>query len=187
MEYHARLVEAANFIKTHLGTADVAVVLGSGLNNFTDELSDKKVRGGSRGADIGFLQVLQYSEIPHIPQTSVVGHAGQLVLGKIGDRDVLCLAGRVHGYEGKQMFELTFFSRVLALLGVKLLVATNASGGAMQGMYNGCLMIIKDHINLYRRNPLAGISGIPIELIGCCRYLSSSRTVQSIPRHESDI
>src|SRR5690554_1716310 len=101
---------------------------------------------------------------------TVAGHTGKLVLVHIGNKyvhnrlfqhpltplQVLCLAGRIHSYEGKAMFVLTFFTRILALMGCKLLVANNAAGGSMEGMYNGCLMIIRDHINFYKRNPLAG-------------------------------
>jgi purine-nucleoside phosphorylase len=115
------------------------------LGNFVDELHDRKE--------------LAYSEIPGAPQTSVAGHAGKLVRGKLyGDRWVLCMAGRTHGYEGKYMYELNFMARMLAYCGVKLLIATNASGGCLPGMLPGCLMIINDHINFYKRNPLAGIS-----------------------------
>jgi purine-nucleoside phosphorylase len=102
-----------------------------------------------------------------MPTTTVKGHAGKMVLGDIHGKRIICLAGRVHGYEGisshhsslilgYEMYELNFTARLLALLGVKLLVATNAAGGSQPGMYPGCLMIITDHINFYRRNPLAG-------------------------------
>lgn len=102
------------------------------------------------------IKELSYSQVPNLPQTTVKGHQGKFVIGELGNKRVLCLAGRVHGYEGLQMFELTFMARVLGMLGVKLFIATNASGGCAKGMYPGCLMIIRDHINFYHRNPLTG-------------------------------
>eukprot|EP01114_Cavostelium_apophysatum_P004747 TRINITY_DN1509_c0_g1_i1.p1 TRINITY_DN1509_c0_g1~~TRINITY_DN1509_c0_g1_i1.p1 ORF type:complete len:846 (-),score=149.54 TRINITY_DN1509_c0_g1_i1:28-2565(-) len=140
-DYYEKAKLAADFIVHHVGTAEIAVVLGSGLNNFTDELSNTKA--------------LSYSEIPHVPRPTVKGHSGKLVAGEIGNKRVICLAGRSHAYEGRHSYELTFFARVLKLVGCKLVISTNASGGAMEGMYPGCLMIIRDHINFYHRNPLA--------------------------------
>lgn len=140
-DYLSKANEAADYIVKRLGNAEIAVILGSGLNNFTEELENPTE--------------LIYGDIPHIPQPTVKGHSGKLVSGIIGNKKVFCLAGRSHSYEGRHMYELTFLTRVLKLAGCKLMISTNASGGAMEGMYPGCLMIINDHINFYKRNPLA--------------------------------
>jgi purine-nucleoside phosphorylase len=87
-----------------------------------------------------------------MPQTSIIGHAGLLIRGRIGQRTVLCLAGRIHAYEGYHMYQLTFTTRLMALLGVKIFMATNAAGGAIPGMWPGCIMMITDHLNLLRRS-----------------------------------
>jgi len=140
-EYYSKVREAAKYVKENLGTSDIAVVLGSGLNDFTSQLTDAKE--------------LPYSSIPHMPKTTVFGHSGKLVLGDLDKKKVLLLAGRSHGYEGKEMHTLIFTTNVLSEIGVKIFVATNASGGAMKGMWPGCLMLIHDHINFWHRNPLS--------------------------------
>jgi purine-nucleoside phosphorylase len=121
---------------------DVAVVLGSGLGDFADGLSA--------------ATVIPYHEIPHWPASAVVGHAGKLVAGGAAGRPVLALAGRVHVYEGHPMRTVTFGVRVLATLGVKTLVLTNAAGGINTSFSQGALMLLTDHINLMGTNPLVG-------------------------------
>jgi purine-nucleoside phosphorylase len=120
----------------------VAAVLGSGLGAFADELDDR-------------LEV-PYAEIPHWPASTAVGHAGRLVFGKLGDLEVVAQAGRAHLYEGHTPYQVTFGVRVLASLGVKSIVFTNAAGGINLKLQRGGLVLISDHINLQGSNPLVG-------------------------------
>ncbi len=120
----------------------VAVVLGSGLGAFADELDDR-------------LEV-PYAEIPDWPASTAVGHAGRLVFGKLGDLEVVAQAGRAHLYEGHSPYHVTFGVRVLASLGVKSIVFTNAAGGINLKLARGGLVLISDHINLQGSNPLIG-------------------------------
>eukprot|EP01102_Stenamoeba_stenopodia_P012661 TRINITY_DN4023_c0_g1_i1.p1 TRINITY_DN4023_c0_g1~~TRINITY_DN4023_c0_g1_i1.p1 ORF type:complete len:654 (-),score=154.82 TRINITY_DN4023_c0_g1_i1:963-2849(-) len=142
-EYYAQIVEAAQYVREKLGTADIALVLGSGLNGLTKLLSDPKE--------------LHYSEIPHMPQTAIIGHAGVLIRGTVNRRPVFFLAGRVHAYEGYHMYQLSFSARLMAMLGVKVFMATNAAGGAIPGMWPGCIMRMTDHVNLFRRSILGDV------------------------------
>ena len=120
----------------------VAVVLGSGLGAFADELSNPLV--------------VPYSEIPDWPAPTAVGHAGRLVFGWLGDLSIVVMAGRVHLYEGYSPQQVTFGVRVLARLGVTSMVFTNAAGGVNLKLSRGGLMLISDHINLQGSNPLIG-------------------------------
>ena len=142
--YFDRVSEAAGFLAARVGEPrpDVAVVLGSGLGDFASHLGDP--------LDIG------YGEIPHWPAARVIGHAGRLVVGRVGGRRVAALSGRAHFYEGHDMATVTFATRAMALLGVKVLVLTNAAGGINTGFSQGALMLIDDHINLIGTNPLIG-------------------------------
>jgi len=134
---------AAKFIASHSPVKPlVAVVLGSGLGDFAGEVSDA-VRIG-------------YKEIPHFAQSTAVGHAGQLVLGNIGAAPVAIMQGRVHLYEGYPVQSVVFPMRVLARMGVKAAVLTNAAGGINLDYGQGRLVVIKDHINLQGQNPLVG-------------------------------
>jgi len=119
-----------------------AVVLGSGLGAFADELSD--------------ADVIPYAEIPHWPCSTAAGHAGKLVLGRLGKLDVAVMAGRAHLYEGYTAAQVTFGVRVLGMLGVRRIVFTNAAGGINLALERGGLVLIADHINLQGCNPLAG-------------------------------
>jgi purine-nucleoside phosphorylase len=124
------------------GTPDVAIVLGSGLGDFADALQEGRTT--------------PYGDIPHWPATSVVGHAGRLALGSLAGRRVATLSGRVHFYEGHAMSTVTFATRVLGTLGVRILILTNAAGGINVAFEPGTLMLIEDHINLLGTNPLIG-------------------------------
>jgi purine-nucleoside phosphorylase len=121
---------------------EIAVVLGSGLGDFAGTLSEPVV--------------LPYEQIPHWPVSRVVGHAGRLVAGTVVGRRVLALAGRSHFYEGHSMGVVTFATRVLGRLGVKVLVITNAAGGINERFATGALMVIDDHVNFMGTNPLVG-------------------------------
>jgi purine-nucleoside phosphorylase len=120
----------------------VAVVLGSGLGAFADELTER--------TDI------PYNEIPGWPGSTAVGHAGKLIVGKLGEIDVAVMAGRAHLYEGYSAAQVTFGVRVLGAWGVRSIVFTNAAGGINTAFERGGLVLISDHINLQGTNPLVG-------------------------------
>jgi len=120
----------------------VGIVLGSGLGGFADTLENRTER--------------LYSEISGWPVSTAVGHAGKLVTGRIGDTDVIVLAGRAHLYEGYTAHEVTFGIRELARRGVRSLILTNAAGGINASYKPGDLVLISDHINLLGANPLTG-------------------------------
>lgn len=120
----------------------VALVLGSGLGDYADTLEDSVK--------------IPYSEIPNFPQPTVEGHTGAFVFGKKQGKAVVVAQGRVHYYEGLPMQEITLPVRVLAAMGVKTLVLTNAAGGVNLGYTPGTLMLIADHINFSGNNPLIG-------------------------------
>ena len=135
--------EAAAVIRSRCGEPPrTAVVLGSGLGDVADTLGDP----------IAF----DYTELPHWPVATVVGHPGRLVVGTVAGRRVAALAGRAHLYEGKAPGAVAFATRVMARLGVRHLILTNAAGGINTGFAEGALMVIDDHINLLGANPLAG-------------------------------
>ena len=137
------IAETAAFLREAIAPVpDVAIVLGSGLGDFAGGLSDSKV--------------LPYAEIPNWPVSKVIGHAGQLVVGAVGGRRVIALSGRSHFYEGHSMDVVTFATRVLGQLGVKILILTNAAGGINTRFSSGALMLISDHINFMGTNPLVG-------------------------------
>jgi len=135
--------EAADFIlsKTSL-RPKLALVLGSGLGAFADELEDRVV--------------LPYSTIPHFPISSAEGHAGNLVVGRVGNVAVAAMQGRVHYYEGHTMLRVTFPMRVFCRVGVKGALLTNAAGGIGPKLKPGCLVVLSDHINLQGTNALIG-------------------------------
>jgi purine-nucleoside phosphorylase len=122
----------------------IAIVLGSGLGAFAEQLE---------GAT-----AISFGDIPHFPQSTVPGHSGKLVIGKVAGVPVAVMQGRVHAYEGYSSEEVTFPVRVLGRMGVKTLVLTNAAGGINEGLKQGQLVLIADHINLSGRNPVAGLN-----------------------------
>jgi purine-nucleoside phosphorylase len=137
IEEAKRLLESRTPVRPTVG-----VVLGSGLGAFADELSER--------TDI------PYAEIPGWPGSTAVGHAGKLVIGKLGELAVAVMAGRAHLYEGYTPAQVTFGVRVLGRLGVRSMVFTNAAGGIDLTLEQGGLVLISDHINLQGVNPLAG-------------------------------
>ena len=120
----------------------IGVVLGSGLGAFADTLEDRAET--------------PYSEIPGWPISTAVGHAGKLVAGRVGDTDLIVLAGRAHLYEGYTAAQVTFGIRELWRRGVRSVVLTNAAGGINLNYKPGELVLISDHINLLGVNPLTG-------------------------------
>lgn len=120
----------------------IAIVLGSGLGAFADALTDPVV--------------IPYEEIPDFARSTVEGHAGRLVIGKLEDKTVAVMQGRFHYYEGYSLEEVTLPIRAFGLLGVKSLILTNAAGGINANFHPGSLMLISDHINLMFQSPLRG-------------------------------
>lgn len=140
---YERAEEAARFVLTKTTLRpEIALVLGSGLGAFADELTDA-VR-------------ISFAEIPHYPTTSAEGHAGTLVLGKVGDIAVAAMQGRVHFYEGHAIKDVVFPMRVFGRMGIKAAILTNAAGGISTRLKQGCLVILQDHINLQGTNALTG-------------------------------
>jgi len=135
--------DAVAYLRSKIDRAPrIAVVLGSGLGAFADELSGAKQ--------------VPYSEIPGWPASTAVGHAGKLVFGKLGDLDVAVMAGRCHLYEGYTPAQVTLAVRALHALGARSIVLTNAAGGINLSYSQGSLVLIYDHINLQGSNPLLG-------------------------------
>ncbi len=123
----------------------IAVILGSGIGALADALEDP--------------DIVPYGDIPHWPASTVVGHSGRLVIGKLEDKPLLVMQGRIHYYEGYEMPWVTFPIRVLHALGVEILVVTNAAGGLNKAFGVGDLMLLTDHINVVGMmglNPLRG-------------------------------
>lgn len=141
--YYDRVAAAAGWLRERHGDPpEVAIVLGSGLGEFTRALDD--------------AVVCAYDDVPNWPASAVVGHAGRLVVGSIAGRRVAALSGRAHYYEGHDLRTVTFATRALALYGVPRIVLTNAAGGINFDLTPGTLMLIEDHINLMGANPLVG-------------------------------
>ncbi len=138
----ARLEETVRAIraKTNI-TPRVGLVLGSGLGAFADALGGPKI---------------PYTEIPNMPTSKVVGHAGNLCFGEVGSVPVVCMQGRVHFYEGHDLDAVVHGVRTMARLGVSAVLLTNAAGGCDPNFRAGDLMIVTDHINLTARSPLIG-------------------------------
>lgn len=136
-------VEAAEFIKSRYDKPiETALVLGSGLGAFADEVEN--------------AVSIPYAEIPHFALSTVEGHAGRLVLGEVEGVSVAVQNGRFHYYEGYEMEQVMFPMRTFGRLGVKNVVLTNAAGSVRTSMKPGTLMLIRDHINLMGVNPLRG-------------------------------
>ena len=141
--FYTKVNESAEFIKLRTKyTPDLAIILGSGLGGLVDTIVDK--------------EIIPYNEIPGFPKSNLEGHAGNLVFGKIGNKEVVCMQGRFHYYEGFAMKEVTYPVYVMKLLGVKNLIVTNAAGGINSEFKPGDLMLIEDYINFIGNNPLIG-------------------------------
>ena len=120
----------------------IGIILGSGLGDLADEIQDSIK--------------IPYAQIPHFPVSTVVGHEGQLVIGKLEGKIVLAMQGRFHYYEGYPMQDVTYPIRVMKQLGIEKLIVTNAAGAVNKSFIPGDLMLISDHINLSGTNPLIG-------------------------------
>ncbi|NDW12361.1 purine-nucleoside phosphorylase [Bacteroides sp. 214] len=138
-----KIKETALFLKERMNTSpETAIILGTGLGRLVDEITEK--------------YEIQYEDIPNFPISTVEGHSGKLIFGKLGNKDIMAMQGRFHYYEGYSMQECTFPVRVMKELGIKTLFVSNASGGTNANFEIGDLMIITDHINYFPEHPLRG-------------------------------
>ena len=138
-----KIQETADFLKSKMHThPETAIILGTGLGSLANEITDKY--------EIG------YETIPNFPVSTVEGHSGKLIFGKLGNKDIMAMQGRFHFYEGYSMKEVTFPIRVMRELGIKTLFVSNAAGGMNPAFEIGDLMIITDHINFFPEHPLRG-------------------------------
>lgn len=138
-----RIQHTADYLRSRIPTTPVVgVILGSGLGGLVDSVTDETA--------------FPYSEIPHLPQSTVHGHAGKLIAGTLGGKPVLMMAGRFHYYEGFGMDAVTFPVRVMKALGVETLIVSNAAGAMNPAYEVGDIMLIRDHINLFPEHPLRG-------------------------------
>jgi purine-nucleoside phosphorylase len=134
---------AAEYIRSRVSVVPkIAIILGSGLGPFAYHVEQSIS--------------IPFTEIPHFPKPSVVGHSGLLVIGKLHGTPIVVLQGRVHYYEGYSASEVIFPLRVLKQLGIETLIVTNAAGGIREGLVRGQLVLISDHINFTGTNPLIG-------------------------------
>lgn len=138
-----KIQETASFIKSKIDIIpNIAIILGTGLGELVHEIEDQKE--------------IIYQDIPNFPLSTVEGHSGKLIFGKLGGKDIIAMQGRFHYYEGYSMQEVTFPIRVFQALGIKYLFVSNASGG-MNGSFDiGDIMLIDDHINQFPEHPLRG-------------------------------
>jgi purine-nucleoside phosphorylase len=140
---YEKIQETAAFLKERMTSKpETAIILGSGLGHLADEIEVENE--------------IAYSEIPNMPVSTVEGHSGKLLFGKLGGKEVLAMQGRFHYYEGYSMKEVTFPVRVMYELGIKNLLVSNAAGGMNPAFHVGDLMVIDDQINLFPENPLRG-------------------------------
>ena len=138
-----RIQETAAFLKARMHThPETAIILGTGLGSLVHEITDK--------------YEISYEDIPNFPVSTVEGHSGKLIFGKLGDKDIMAMQGRFHFYEGYAMTEVTFPVRVMRELGIRTLFVSNAAGGMNPAFEIGDLMIITDHINFFPEHPLRG-------------------------------
>lgn len=144
-QYMQDIIKTSEFLKAKIGRIpDVAVVLGSGLGTFADGLEEK-------------IEI-PYGEIPGFVVSTVIGHAGKLIIGFLGEKMVLAMQGRFHLYEGHDAHKVSFPVRVFKTMGINNLILTNAAGGVSRALNPGDLMIISDHISFYAPSPLKGIN-----------------------------
>jgi len=133
---------AANLRPLIPETTEIAVILGTGLGELARAIDKERE--------------IPYSSIPHFPVSTVQGHSGNLIIGKLGGRPIIAMQGRFHFYEGWSMSEVTYPIRVMQLLGIKYLFVSNAAGGMNSSFDIGDIMLIDDHINLFPEHPLRG-------------------------------
>ena len=138
-----KIKETAEYIRSQMTTQPhIGIILGTGLGNLATQITDR-------------LEI-PYKSIPNFPISTVEGHSGKLIIGKLGGVDVMAMQGRFHYYEGYNMKEVTFPVRVMHAVGIDTLFVSNASGGVNPDFEIGDLMIITDHINVFPEHPLRG-------------------------------
>jgi purine-nucleoside phosphorylase len=139
----SRIKETVEFLRERIPfKPEVGIILGTGLGDLVNEIE--------------IHHTIPYSLIPDFPVPTVTGHRGQLIFGTMSGKNIVAMQGRFHYYEGYSMTELAFPVRVMKLLGIRLLILSNASGGVNPSFSIGDLMVIEDHINLMKDNPLIG-------------------------------
>ena len=139
----AKVTESVEFInQKNKIKPKIAIILGTGLGRLAEDIEEK--------------EIISYSEIPNFPISTVQSHDGNLILGKLGNKEVVAMQGRFHYYEGYSLQEVTFPVRVMKKLGADTIIISNAAGGMNRFFKRGDLMLITDHINLFGDNPLIG-------------------------------
>ena len=140
---YEKIQETVSWLKARMHTSPkTAIILGTGLGQLASEITDS--------------YEFSYKDIPHFPVSTVEGHAGKLIFGKLGGKDIMAMEGRFHFYEGYAMKEVTFPVRVMRALEIETLFVSNASGGMNPDFHVGDLMVITDHINFFPEHPLRG-------------------------------
>ncbi|WP_323757239.1 purine-nucleoside phosphorylase [Roseivirga sp.] len=143
MEYTKQIFQALNYVQSTVEfQPEFGIILGTGLGALVDKIE--------------IQHTIEYKEIPHFPVSTVESHSGRLIFGELSGKKVVAMQGRFHYYEGYDMKEVTFPVRVLKLLGIKKLFVSNAAGGVNLNFQVADLMIIEDHIDLTKDNPLTG-------------------------------
>ncbi|WP_297101534.1 purine-nucleoside phosphorylase [uncultured Draconibacterium sp.] len=138
-----KIKATASFIKERIqASPEVGIILGTGLGGLVNEIE--------------IIDSIPYTDIPNFPVSTVDGHAGRLIYGKLGDKEILAMQGRFHYYEGYDMKEVTFPVRVMKFVGVKNLFVSNASGGLNPDWHVGEIVLLTDHINFFPEHPLRG-------------------------------
>ena len=141
-DYDNRVDAASAFLKDKIGSAEVGLILGSGLGEIAGDMDGEKR--------------IAYRDIPGFPRSTIPGHRGELIAGEKCGKRTIIMSGRFHYYQGYSLRETTLPVRVLRRLGVESLIITNSSGGINERFKNGDIMLISDHINLIPDNPLRG-------------------------------
>lgn len=143
IDLKAKITESVEFINQKSNIKPkIAIILGTGLGRLAEDIQEK--------------EIIPYSDIPNFPISTVQGHGGNLVLGKLENKEVVAMQGRFHYYEGYNLKEVTFPVRVMKKLGAEVIIISNAAGGMNRFFKRGDLMLITDHINLFGDNPLIG-------------------------------
>jgi len=143
IDLKAKITESVEFINQKSNIKPkIAIILGTGLGRLAEDIKEK--------------EIIPYSDIPNFPTSTVQGHSGNLVLGKLENKEVVAMQGRFHYYEGYNLKEVTFPVRVMKKLGADVIIISNAAGGMNRFFKRGDLMLITDHINLFGDNPLIG-------------------------------
>ena len=143
MNYMDKFKETENYIRSKVNEIPkIAIILGSGLGSLADDITDKII--------------LPYKDIPNFPVSTVAGHKGELIFGKLDGVSIIAMNGRFHYYEGYDLKETTYPIRIFSLLGVKTLILTNAAGGINETFHKGDLMIINDQLSFFAESVLRG-------------------------------